>query len=454
MITCGQNLRQIDIIGTIFQVDQRFPEGRGVGGGAREKRMAQPEAFRLEGDGVASKVRTKEDIQKLWSLDRSFTFLNHGSYGATPIPVMEERLRLLQHIETQPVRFYSREIETHLDKARNALATFLNADPEGLVFVPNATTGVNTVLKSLDFKPGDEILTTDHVYNACNNAAEFVARKSGAKVVTVHIPFPAPAAGEIKDVVLAGVTSRTRLLLIDHVTSPTALVFPVADLAHELEPRGVEVLVDGAHAPGMLPLDLKALGASYYTGNCHKWLCAPKGSAFLYLRRDVRAKVRPLTTSHGANSTRQDRSFLKLEFDWTGTGDPTPYAVIPGCIDFLEGLYPEGAREFMRRNHDLAVWAMEYLCRTFDAPVPCDPDMLGSMATVPVLPPGLPPAAGGVSRDPIQERLYQEFQIEVPVVRWPSQEFRAVRVSAQAYNTEDDYKRLARAIEAIVYTGV
>ncbi len=394
---------------------------------------------------------TQQQIQDLWGLDRSFTFLNHGSFGATPRPVIDERLRLLRHIESQPVRFYSREMESYTDHARTALAEFLRADPEGLVFVPNATTGVNTVLRSLEFTASDEILTTDHIYNACKNAAEFVAAKAGAKVVTVHIPFPAPPPGRIVDIVLAGVTPRTRLLLIDHVTSPTALVIPVAELVRVLAPRGVEVLVDGAHAPGMLPLDLVALGASYYTGNCHKWLCAPKGSAFLYIRKDARPKVRPLVISHGANSTRQDRSFLKLEFDWTGTGDPTPYLVIPRCIEFMETLYPEGPRAFMARNHELAVWAAEYFSETFATPRPCPPDMLGSMALAPILPPWQPPSStAGVVRDPVGERLFADYRIEVPVTRWPGEGFRAFRVSAQAYNTEDDYRRLAEAVRSIL----
>lgn len=400
---------------------------------------------------MAREPMTKEQIRGLWGLDRSFTFLNHGSFGATPKPVMEERYRLLQHIESQPVRFYSREIESYTDRARAALARFLNADPEGLVFVPNATTGVNTVLKSLHFQAGDEILTTDHVYNACKNAAEFVAARDGAKVVTVHIPFPAPPPDRLAALILAAVTPRTRLLLIDHITSPTALILPVAKLVEALEPRGIEVLVDGAHAPGMLPLDLIGLGASYYTGNCHKWLCAPKGSAFLYIREGARSKIRPLTISHGANSTRLDRSFLKLEFDWTGTGDPTPYLVIPQCIEFMETLYPDGPVEFMKRNHELAVWAMEYLCEAFAAPRPCTPDMMGSMALGPILPPWQPPPSPtGAVRDPVGDRLFGEFKVEVPVTRWPGEDFRALRVSAQAYNTEDDYRRLASAVRSIL----
>lgn len=392
---------------------------------------------------------TGAHVRHLWNLDESFTFLNHGSYGAVPRSIIEEQHRLHLHIESQPVCFFGREIESLLWDARYGLAAFLEADPEGLVFVPNATTGVNTVLSSLDLRPGDEILVTNHVYNACNNAAEFAARKVGARVVTVHIPFPIASPGVVVERVLAGVTPRTRLLLIDHVTSPTALVFPMDEIVSEMRERGVRVLLDGAHAPGMIPLYLRKLGATYYTGNCHKWMCAPKGSAFLYLSPEVREEIRPLTISHGANSSRTDKSFLHLEFDWTGTGDYTPYILLPKCIDFLNSVYPGGVTELMERNRRLAVWAMEYLCRVFESPAPCPVDMLGSMAAVPVLPLGEPVKSAGKAFDPVQDRLFREFRIEVPVVRWPSADCRMVRVSAQAYNDKADYIRLAEALRNI-----
>jgi isopenicillin-N epimerase len=365
---------------------------------------------------------------------------------------MEEQYRLHLHVESQPVRFFSREMEPLMGQARERLAAFVGADPAGLVFVPNATTGVNTVLKSVDFRPGDEILVTDHIYNACNNAAAFVARKTGARVVTVDIPFPISSPEVVVERVLAGITSRTRLLLIDHVTSPTALVFPVADIIRECRSRDVEVLVDGAHAPGMLPLDLRAMGATYYTGNCHKWMCAPKGSALLYVNEGARAKVRPLTISHGANSTRTDKSLLHLEFDWTGTDDYTQLILLPSCIDFLGSVYPGGVDELMRRNHEKAIRAMEYLCEEFQAPAPCPANMLGSMASVPVLPLGEQVKERGKARDLIEDRLFDEFRIEVPIVYWPSAGRRLVRVSAQAYNTEAEYAYLAESLKAILAT--
>jgi isopenicillin-N epimerase len=344
----------------------------------------------------------------------------------------------------------SREFEPALEVARAALADFVGADPADLVFVANATAGVNTVLRSLRLRAGDELLVTDHGYRACRNALDAVAAASGARVVCAQIPFPIPRADAVVEAVLAGVTPATRLLLIDHVTSPTALVFPIASLVEQLQGRGIDVLVDGAHAPGMLDLQLSRLGAAYYTGNCHKWVCAPKGAAFLHVRPDRQATVRPLVIGHGATSTRTDRSRFQLEFLWTGTHDPTAFLALPDALTFLGALHPGGWPALRASNHALALAARDRLCATLGCEPPAPDAMLGSMAAVPL------PAARGARPTPVlgidalQEQLWERHQIEVPVMPWPNWPARLLRISAQAYNTPDQYDTLAAALPALL----
>ncbi len=395
-------------------------------------------------------MHTQSNLKALWGLDPSFTFLNHGSYGAVPLEILKEQYELHLHIESQPVRFYGREIEEMLETARYRLASFICADPEGLVFVPNATTGVNTVLKSLSFLPGDEIVITGHIYNACRNAVNTLVRRDRIKVRLVKVPFPIASGSVVTERVLGQVTGRTRLVLLDHITSPTALVFPVQELAAELSRRNIDILVDGAHAPGMIPLNIEELQVAYYTGNCHKWLCAPRGSAFLYIRKDRRNLIRPLVTSHGANSTRTDKSFLHLEFDWTGTADYTPYILVPNCIDFLSSLFPGGWVELARRNHKLVLQARNMLCEKFDIAEPAPPGMIGSMACIPVLPKDISPDNPEIARyGSVQNMLFHKYKIEVPVVSFEECPKLLVRISAQAYNSMDDYVKLACALEGI-----
>jgi isopenicillin-N epimerase len=386
--------------------------------------------------------------RRLWPLDPDVIFLNHGSYGACPRAVLEAQARLRDRLEAEPVRFLSRELEARLTSAREALGTFLGADPDDLAFVPNATTGVNTVLRSLELGPGDEILATDHSYNACRNAVDAVAAKAGARVVVAPLPFPCATPSGVLEAVLGRAGSRTRIALVDHVTSPTGLVLPIAAIVRELASRGVDALVDGAHAPGMVPLDLDALGAAYYTGNCHKWLCAPKGSGFLHVRRDRQKGVRPLVISHGANSRRVDRSPFRLEFDWTGTADPTAYLTVPEAIRYMGSLVPGGWPGIMAHNRATALAARDRLGAALGVPPPAPESMIGSLAALPV-PLGFGPAPRDGEGDPLQTALFDRFGLELLVFTWPALGTRILRVSAQLYNSAADYERLAAALAAL-----
>jgi isopenicillin-N epimerase len=382
----------------------------------------------------------------LWTLDPEVTFLNHGSYGACPKAVLDHQAELRTRLERQPVQFLARDLPGLLAASRKVLAQFIRADPAGLAFVPNATTGVNAFLASFPLEAGDEVLVTDHAYNACRNALDAVAERTGASVSVARVPFPLASEDEVVDAVLATVTENTRLALIDHVTSPTALVFPVERLVRELATREVETLVDGAHAPGMVQLDVERIGAAAYAGNCHKWLCAPKGAGFLHVREDWRERVRPTVISHGANRPLEDWSRFHAEFDWTGTGDPTAYLTVPEAMRYMGSLLPGGWEGLRRANHAKAVDARRTLLQRLGVDAPCPDEMLGSMAAIP-----LPGGTGdglwtGFERDELQTALIERHHIEVPVFTWSPGPVRILRVSAQLYNEAEEYERLAEAV--------
>jgi len=371
-----------------------------------------------------------------WGLDPSVVYLNHGSFGACPTAVMALQTALRQEMEREPVDFLSATLPVRLDAARDALAHFLGAEPADLVFVPNATAGVNAVLRSLSFEPRDEVLVTTHTYAACRKTVDFVTARSGARVVVADLPFPCRNEEDIVAGVLKCVSAHTRLALLDHVTSPTAMILPLARLVSELQTRGVDCLVDGAHAPGMVALGLSALGAAYYTGNAHKWLCAPKGAAFLHVRRDRQAPLHPNVISHGYTAG------FHAEFDWTGTCDPTPWLCIPESVRFIGSLLPGGWPEVMASNRALTLRARAVLLETLGIDTPCPEAMIGSMASIP-LPQAVPgSAAYGLDcaglHDWFRERGVETWVHPNPVP--------VLRICAQLYNSLDQFKLLARLL--------
>jgi len=379
-----------------------------------------------------------------WLLDHKYTHLNHGSFGACPLPVLEEQQRWRSAMESNPVRFFTQDLQPALDEARRRLAWFVGAEAESLAFVSNATAGVNAVLSSLDLGPGDEILLTDHTYNACRNIANVAAMRSGATLVEASVPFPTVPADYAR-AVLDRVGPATKLVLIDAVTSPTALIVPFAEIVAELEPD-VAVLVDAAHAPGMIPLDLATLGASYVVGNCHKWMCAPKGAGFLYAREDQRKGLLPAAVSHGWNTEpASGRSRYHHMFDWTGTDDPSARLSVPAAIATVAGMLADGWSGVMAHNHRLAVAGWELLSKALGIEPGAPGEAIGSMATL-VLPGDS--SAGFGEMDPLTMRLREEWQIEVPVFPWRDWSGRLIRISAQLYNKIADYERLATALRS------
>ena len=395
----------------------------------------------VSGDGSLTRPR-RGDLARHWILDPETCFLNHGSFGATPVSVLEEQSRLRNLIESDPVRFFERDYIPMMKGAVGKLSEFINADPEGLVFVKNTTEGVNTVLRSLDLKPGDEIIVTNHSYQACWNAVDFVTERSDAKTVVVDIPFRVKSEEEVVDLIMDKVTGKTVLAMIDTVTSATGLRMPFEKLVRDIQGAGVDVLLDAAHGPGIVPLDLIAMDAAYCTGNCHKWICTPKGSAFLHIREDRKSLVRPLSISHGYSFEGTDQEKFEYEFGWPGTQDPTAWLCIPHAIEFLGSLLDGGWQDIMEHNRALAIQGRKILCGALGTSPPVPDSMVSSIAAVEM------PGEGDVGPmslegDPYHNFLLDEFGIQVPVFPWRHHNKRYIRISAQLYNHVEEYEFLA-----------
>jgi len=385
-------------------------------------------------------------LAKHWNLEPSRIFLNHGSFGACPEFVIKEQRKWQDRMESEPVRFFEDEMPLLLKQSRDALADFLSCSSEDLALVPNATTGVNTILRSLIFSKDDEILVPDHAYQACRNAIDFVARRWGANVVTVSIPFPIDGPEIVVDLMMGAATEKTKLVMIDTVTSPTGLRMPFEELTSLFEEKGIEVLLDAAHGIGMIPLHLDELGASYVTSNCHKWLCAPKGTAFLHVRSDKQHKIQPLTISHGHTFPLGTTTRFRHEFDWTGTQDISGWCTIPRVIQGMEELIEGGWPAIMQHNHDLAIEGRNLICKTLGIEAPCPDSMIACISTLQL--PGEPlPHEIMHEPDPLHEILSSKYDIQVPVWSWPSPAGRYLRISAQLYNTIEEYQRLANALK-------
>lgn len=393
-------------------------------------------------------------------VDRGLVFLNHGSFGNTPQEVMDEQDSIRRRVERDPVRFFVVELEAQLDAARAAVAAFVGCPAEDMAFVLNASEGVSTVARSLDLKPGDVVVTGSHEYNACTNALRCVAERAGAAVKSVPLPCPIDDEASVVEAVVRGVEeegSRARLLLLSHITSPSGVVMPVAPIIERVQAMGVDVLLDSAHAPGFVDLNIGELGPAYCTANLHKWCCAPKGSAVLYVRPDRQATVRPLTISHGANALRTDRSRFRLEFDYTGSRDYSGWLVSPRAIELVGEMAGGWARlrescgELARRGGEAISRRLE---RWGEGRLLAPDRMLGAMRALTLPSPKgaeVPGRGIGPSRynDPLQDRLLERWKVQVPVhsvALADGRRQRVTRISAMVYNTMEQYEYFAWAL--------
>ncbi len=372
--------------------------------------------------------------RELFLLDASVAFLNHGSFGATPRPVFERFQAWQRELERQPVEFLVQRFGGLLREARAALAAYVHTAPDNVVYVTNATTALNIVARSLRLEPGDEIVSTDHEYGAMDRMWRFVGGKTGAAYKPVPLPLPVTSPAGLVERLWAGVTPRTRVLFFSHLTSPTALILPARELCRRARAAGILTIVDGAHALGQLPLDLDDLGADFYTANAHKWLCAPKGSAFLYARPEVQSRIEPLVVSWGDTAFTPAGSPFLDEQQWAGTRDISAFLAVPEAIRFC------AAHDWARVRaecHRLVRHAREAIGALTGLPPICpdSPDWFAQMATVPL------PACDAPT---LKARLYDQHRVEVPVSIWQGRPY--LRVSIQGYNTLADVERLVDAL--------
>lgn len=380
-------------------------------------------------------------IRHEWLLDDDIIFLNHGSFGATPKVVLDVQRDWQERLESGPIRFFKRDFPAAIEPIRRRLAEFINSEPEDIVFVENATMGVNSVLRSLitEFGPNDELLTTSHVYGAVRKTLQYVADVTGATIVDVYIPFPIDDPKQVTDGILAGITDRTKFVLLDHITSSTGIVFPIEDIIPRLKERGISVMIDGAHAPGMLDIDLSSLGVDYYTGNCHKWLFAPKGAAFLWTRRELQPRIHPVVISQNYGVSYQE------EFGWVGTRDLTALLSIGAGMDFLEKYGVKAVRDY---NNTMLLEARDVVTNSLGVSYGAPISMLTSLCTVPL--PGHPPGTMDYVNN-LHDTIFDNSQIEVPALSVNGET--VLRFSTQIYNEPSEYVRLAEVLKELYADG-
>ena len=379
-------------------------------------------------------------LKEYFQLDPEIVFLNHGSFGATPKPVFEAYQNWQRRLERQPVLFLGREFNTLMRESCLALGEYLNADADDLVYIPNATHGVNIIARSLNLQPGDEVLTSDHEYGACEYTWELICNKAGANYIHQPIPLPVHTNEEIVEQFIKGIAPRTKVVYISHITSSTALCLPVEMICHRANDLGILTIVDAAHSPGQMPFDLQQLGADIVFGNCHKWMLAPKGSAFLYVRRELQELIEPLIVSWGYHASPEMATgshFIDL-LQWTGTKDPAAALAVPTAIQFMRDHDWEQAR---CQSHSLLRQAIERICElTGMSPLyPLESDFYYQMGIAPLPLSNLPV---------LKSRLYDEYKIEVPFVQWQDKQF--IRISLQAYNDQEDVDKLLSALKMLL----
>lgn len=387
-------------------------------------------------------------LASAFMLDPEIVYLNHGSFGACPAAVLDAQQAHRDRVEADAMRFYLYDLWPGMDRSRAALGGLINAESSDLVFLPNATSAVATVIANIDLRPGDEVVVTNFAYPACINNLRRACERSGATLVVVELPWNPIDADSVVGAIMGRVSERTRLALFSLITSATAVRLPVERLIREMHARGVETLLDAAHGPGCVPMDIAAWGPVYCTGNAHKWLCSPKGCAFLYVRRDMQEGFRPLVLSNDAYNLqpaieRSGRSRFNHEFDYMGTDDRTPMLTLAGAIETLGSFFDGGINGLMSHNRGLCLAARDLLCDALGTEAMVPDSMLGPLAVVEIPAPSMDPRT-------LRERLMAEYRIESMIVPNPGGVTPMIRVSPQVYNSIEQYQYCVDAIKAII----
>jgi isopenicillin-N epimerase len=379
-------------------------------------------------------------LKKYFLLDPQVTYLNHGSFGATPKPVFREYHRWQRELENQPVEFLGRRITGLMAESRAVLGEYLGTYADHLVYTQNVTISLNTVAHSLRLGPGDEVLASDHEYGAMDRTWRFLSREQG--FVYLNQPVQLTSHADFIESFWQGVTPRTKVIFLSHITSPTAIIFPIAEIIQRARTAGILTIIDGAHVAGQLPLDLDSLGADFYGGNLHKWLCAPKGAGFLYARPEVQSLLKPLVVSWGYEPEVAGPSAFVDHHEWVGTRDPAAFLSVPAAIQFQQEQVWDEVRSVC---HELACYAQDEICnltglRPLHAP-PRSGTWFAQMTAAPL------PADTDIAD--LKTRLYDEYRIEVPLISWNNHKL--IRVSVQGYNTKKDIDRLVHALSVLLY---
>ncbi len=379
------------------------------------------------------------NLRKLFLLDPSITFLNHGSFGATPKPVFDEYQRWQKELERQPVEFLGRRFTSLMADSRKALGAYLGTHADNLIYTQNVTISLNIVARSLELGAGDEVLASDHEYGALDRTWRFLAREHGFTYINRPVSLTSKQA--FIDSFWSGVTPRTRVIFLSHITSPSALIFPLDEIIKRARLAGIITIIDGAHVPGQIPLDLDSLGADFYGGNLHKWLCAPKGAGFLYARPEMQRLLKPLVVSWGYESITPSGSTFIDQHEWAGTRDVASFLSVPAAIEFQANHKWDDVRAAC---HELVHDAQTRICNLTGLaplhPAQTGDDWFAQLAAAP-LPAGTDPAV-------LKSRLYDEYRIEIPVYSWNN--LNLIRVSIQGYNTKKDVNHLLKALFSLI----